>query len=460
MNNPGIYDDGVVNPSSNYVSGDKTAELTGEEMLNILKHGEVFRIYSNKHKLPEDRYVHLSPDARHILLKPITCKFFTREKSMQSETLINVYIGTSNSLIFNKSNIPPEYELNCLSVIGAKISLGLYCENTKIIKSWYKALKFLIKRAKSAWEVENKKIKELTNRKEIISDFWRTEILPNWSHYRKYLLVKGDLNCQMRFFTNDEIYKKFTDSVEKRNKLTVEEKEKGNVVYLWFLGIPDWLRKKLWSLVISNNLNINENLFNYFLMKNQEMDSHNDTTINKENFADAYEKAKDRKFSFGLDSLAINNKTKFFHLGLTNSNNTLLNDIVIDIQKSFKKFEIPIRDANIEENKFKEDLFITLRIFTNYRPDINYSRPIAYIATILYLNSEDFYHAFILCCNFIIPSFLTKFLTKDEVVIKYRIQFFNNLIKAYAPAVSKHFKNLDISLGLFFYDWVEFLFSK
>ena len=66
----------------------------------------------------------------------------------------------------------------------------------------------------------------------------------------------------------------------------------------------------------------------------------------------------------------------------------------------------------------------------------------------------------VLLCNFIIPSGLIKFLTRDEVYMKTRCQFFESLIQNQLPQVFAYFKNLDISFRLFFYDWIEYLFTK
>ena len=431
-----------------------------DNLLKILKKGEIFKLFLPNKKLPQEKLIYLSSNEKHLIWKTTKCSFFNREKSIETEKLTSVYLGTPNTQIFNNFHIPQESELNFLSIIGSKISFCLRNDDNRIVKTWYKGIKHLLKRAKSTKEVVNKKLKEHSNREKIISDFWGSEILLNWSEYRKYLLVKGNLNCQIRFFTKNEIYKKIADTVEKRAKLTFDEKEKENVAYLWLLGIPRWLRKKLWSLVISNDLSINENLFNFYLDKIEEIEFFSDMAIDRKYIRETPLNFEEAQIIGEIDGIPIYDKTKVIEATYNTINNPLLIEIIADINKTFKKFEAVIRDANIEEKKFKDDLFKILRIFTYFRADISYCQPIAFIASILYLNSEDFYEAFVMCCNFIIPSFLTKFLTKDEVFIKYRIQFFANLIKAYSPSVFKHLKSLDISLELFFYDWVEYLFIK
>ena len=179
----------------------------GEELINMLKNGQKFTKYGRLGD-PHERFVYLSSDENYLLWRPLTCTCFSVDRSIKTTSLINIYLGTSNSQIFEKFKIPPEYELNCFSIIFNNRSLDLKHEDQKICTKWYHAIKFLIKRTKSIVEVKKKKLKELVNRKEIISDFWRTEILPNWEKYRKFLLIKGNSNCQNQFFTNYEIYKK------------------------------------------------------------------------------------------------------------------------------------------------------------------------------------------------------------------------------------------------------------
>jgi hypothetical protein len=464
--NPNIYLNNY-NKSDVGASPGPTCERTnivnGEELIQMLKNGQKFIKYG-KSGDPHERFVYLSPDENYMIWRPLTCTCFTRDRSIKTTSFINIYLGTSNSQIFGKYKIPPEYELNCFSIIFNNRSLDFKHEDQKISIKWYNAIKFLIKRIKSMAEVKKKKLKELSNRKEIISDFWRTEILPNWEKYRKFLLIKGNSNCQNQFFTNNEIYKKkfknLQTSTNKKTKLIIEEKDKQDVVYLWFLGIPNWLRKKLWSLVIANDINFNENLFNFYLKKNENIEFDEDILTDRNINLEMTPKARNEKIMAEIKGIQVVDDNKMIDGPFYKLNNPLVNEIISDVQKSYRRFEEQIKSENVEEKIFKVELFKILRIFTNYRPDITYSRPIAYIATVFYLNSEDFYQSFILTSNFIIPSFLTKFLIRDEIFIKTRCEFFENLLGNFIPSVYTHLKNLDISTRLFFYDWIEFLYTK
>ena len=463
VSNPISTERGGLSPSPNLVSS--------EEMIGLLKLGQTFLKYGNKGK-PHERFVYLSQDEKKLLWKPLTCTCFSKERYIKTEKLTTVYMGTSNSQILEKYNIPPDFELNCFSIIGTKRSLDLRHEDQKLAKKWYQAIKYFIKRFKSMSEVRKKKLKELSNRKEIISDFWRTEILPNWEQYRKFLLIKGNNNAQNIFFSNNEFYRKkkenlkkniFSKDTSKNSKLILEEKDKQDVVYLWTLGIPEWLRKKLWYLVISNDLDITENMFNFFLKRAELIEFEGDAVLDRKNMQETTPGFSENPQIVGeFDGVPIVEDTnnKMIETCYKNLYNPLLNEIILDVHKSYKKFEKTIKLNLIEEKKFKEDLFKILRCFVNFRCDITYTRQIAYIASILYLNSDDYFQAFVLLSNFIIPSFLLKFLTREEIFIKVRCEFFESLLVQFIPSISTHFKNLDIHIKLFFYDWIEYVYTK
>lgn len=481
----GYHANTMTSSANNPMSSERGTIVNGEELIDMLKLGQKFIKYGRSGE-PHERYVYLSQDEQTLFWKPLTCLCFNSDRSIKTKSLINVYIGTSNSVIFNRYKIRPEYELNCFSILSEKRTLDLRHEDSRIVKKWSQALKYLIKRVISKFEVKKKKLRELSNRKEIISDFWRTEILPNWTHYRDSLLIKGENVYQI--FSNSEIYsrnlknkilnKKSNENRRFQDKKKLEEKDKQDVAYLWFLGIPDWLRKKLWALIISNDLDINENLFNHFLRKNEQIEFYGDTAVDRGNPQEV------TPGEFDMEDLKSNNPRQIQNIvgefdgvpiieesepkvtqmrenNVTdNVTDPLLNEIIIDVHKCFRKFEEYIKMNNLENKKFKEDLFKILRIFTNYRPDITYSRQIGYITTILYLNSEDYYQAFVLSSNFIVHSFLTNFLNKDEIFMKTRCEFFEQLVGSHCPLVYNHFRNLDISIRLFFYDWVEYLYTK
>jgi hypothetical protein len=450
---------------SDYLNTEKTP-VNCEDLINMLKAGQTFLKYGKKGE-PHLRFVYLSKNEESLNWKPLTC-CFNSDRSLKTKSLINVYIGTSNSDVFSKNKVPPEFELNCFSILGEKRTLDLKHEDIKVTREWFKAVKYLIKRAVSKYEIKKKKLKELSNRKEIISDFWRTEIIPKWNLYRNFLLKdqeenninennksRGKSNKKDIKVVNNEQRKSIKSVLSTgQPKIVINEKDRQEVAYLWFLGIPSWLRKNMWTLIISNNLNINENLFNFFLQKIESIEFNGDDVT-------------ERRMSFKMGDENEGGGIKYCETNFNeNENSTCHNDdplfyeIVHDVRKCYQKYGEFAVNLNIEEKKFKEDLFKLIRIFTNYRPDITYSRPLAYISTIFYMNSEDYYQTFVLIANFIIPSFFSKFLNRDEIFVKSRLEFFEMLMGKYNPQIYIHFKKMDINTRLFFYEWVDYLFTK
>jgi hypothetical protein len=199
----------------------------------------------------------------------------------------------------------------------------------------------------------------------------------------------------------------------KKNK--VEDKDKQDVVYLWTMGIPDWLRNKLWTLVISNDLGINENLYNYYAKNTEEFRFILDQILHNKGEITPEGESNEIETEFEGIPVFENNKMNENYATI---NDPLMNEIIADIHKSYKRFHKHISANNIVQAQFKEDLFHVLRVFTQYRPDINYCRQIAYIATIIYLNSDDYYQTFVTLSNFIVPTFLIKFFRREEVFVK------------------------------------------
>jgi hypothetical protein len=326
-----------------------------------------------------------------------------------------VYIGSTNTPVFKKYKVPQDRDSNCFSIVSKYRSLDLINDDDKVCRKWYQGLRFLIKKVISISEVRKKKLKELTNRKEIISDFWKTEILPNWDTYRKFILIKGNsLNILNNDLFNKKKPAKFTDLMffNKFKKTRVEEKDKQDMVYLWTMGIPDWLRNKLWSLVISNDLGINENLYNFYLKNIEGLRFVLDQVLHNEKTPGA-----DNEIEAEFEGIPVYENNKMVDGDSHTISDPLVNEIITDIHKSYKKFEKYISANNILQAQFKEDMFHLLRVFTYYRPDINYCRQIAYIATVLYLNSDDYYQGFVILCNFVIPSYLMKFFRREEVFV-------------------------------------------
>ena len=260
------------------------------------------------------------------------------------------------------------------------------------------------------------------NNHELISKIWKEEILNNWAEYRDFILIKE---------TRELVNKENLDLLRKSIQTNKEQ-----IISLWKLGLPNWLRKKMWKTIIQDKCEICENLYeNYVKLIKDEVE------LNfQNNFHNTFNTRK------SITSL-LNDNTK-----------ATQTDIIKHIEKIAKKYSA----LNLIENtqKFKKDIFTIIKAFSIHRPDIIYGNYIAYIITIFYLNSQSCYDAFYLFCNVIIPSYLFKFIIKDEMFIESFSDFFKTIFQENLPKLNDLFKKYDIDIKIFFHKWIEYLFVK
>jgi len=203
------------------------------------------------------------------------------------------------------------------------------------------------------------------------------------------------------------------------NKKVIEEKDRAEFFYFLSLGIPDWLRKRLWPLMIGNESSINENIFNFYLKQVEQVDFIEISTNIDEKFKEQSQKtSKSRNIYLKKASThMIDFEKSVKKIQLNFSLEPLLNEIIIDIINISKKFNSEIVQNNIEKLTLQKELFQIIRVFCMSRPDVTYSKQITYISLFLYLNSENFYTAFVNLSNIMISSYLIKFLTNDEIFV-------------------------------------------
>ncbi len=99
------------------------------------------------------------------------------------------------------------------------------------------------------------------------------------------------------------------------------------------------------------------------------------------------------------------------------SDNTTVNEMIVDIVYCYKYFEKEIKACGLEEYSFKEDLYKILSLFLKYRPDISYSKELTFISSFILLTAENYYSAFVMMSNVVINGYLGKFLMKDSTFV-------------------------------------------
>ena len=78
-----------------------------------------------------------------------------------------------------------------------------------------------------------------------------------------------------------------------------------------------------------------------------------------------------------------------------------------------------------KKNNFKEDVLVIVRSFCFFRLDIIYRSEITQIASFIYLNTDNYYDAFRILCNFIIQSYLFDYLQIDMGKFNNYFEFFD-----------------------------------
>ena len=419
-----------------------------KEYLSMIKQGQNFLKYGN-YASPHERFFQLSKDENKLIWKSTSnCCSLTPKKSVNIKNIKNVYLGLNSSKVFERYKIPLDYDQNCFSIVLNKGTIDLRNESDGITKKWFHAIKFLIKRNKGLTQFKKNKPKDKNeNKEETIEIIWRTEILLKWELYRKYL-IKRTSSLELYHNISEQSKKSFNQKVSgifqkmKNNKIEDNNFEKillnkSEFYHLWTLGIPSFLRKRIWPIIIGNELSITENFVDHYVQ-----------IIEKINFEEYNQLYQDH---------LKNKKNEDPILSEDFVLNEMLNDILKISNTIFGKH---IDKEYYDINSFSENLFKIVRIFILYRQDVNYSQQLVYISAILLLNSENYFQAFVNLANFIIPSCLIKFLKNKKDFVEIRTLFFTNLLEQHTPLLKTHLEKLGVKHSIYLSQWLDYVFIK
>ena len=351
----------------------------------------------------------LSPDENNIIL--------TKELCCQGKEIIAIddisffSIGHSFYLNTNKN-----FENFMIIQLNSEQIIEFYHESKELISNLVKSLENLAQK--------RNKILSLLSQKEKISEedkynIWQNDFLPNWNYYRKYIIKKKGKNLNI-YLNNEE-----------------NDNNKEKLLKIWFLGLPFWLRANMWKILIVNELNITEVLFQgYFQLANKEHENYNIIMKQKHNSS-------------------IN-----CSMEMIDENYNQIELILKDCKKIIKRLKNHLNDMS-NTIDFKNEVFKIVRSFCIYRPDLIYNKNISELAIFFYINCNmNEYDTFVILCNFIINNYFFKYIQNDTLFMKNHLKFFEKLIEKYLPSIHNHFKVLDFNINIFFYKWVEFLFLK
>ena len=365
-----------------------------------------------------------------------------KKKVIDLKGLVNVYNGVNHNYNNNikkyLKNNPSEEQFsgNFISLIFENEQLDLMSDDLQSALLWFKAIKSLLnyygnnKRKSSA-------IKFIDLLRQKTKELWN-HLINNWDIYGKYLITK--LMEQNKLIINKEekqntIFekeknlsykniKKFLESISLK-LLKDKEIENGEFFSLYYLGLPNNIRKKIWKILIGNPCGIYINTYEY--VKKQ---------IPKFNFSN-------------LDK--DNQKNKNF------CQDFLSNEIINEIIKTKIYF--------LHEKKFKNSEEIMTQVynisrgFFILRPDIPFNKSIISIIFFFLITLEEETLTFINIIN-IICSNMLKIYIGDKSEIKNCCNFFNILLKKYLPKIENHFSKLEITPQLYIIPWFEELFTR
>ena len=377
--------------------------------IKLMKKGEKFSKITNLNGRTVKINFTLTQDENNIfLIKDLCCE---RKEILSLEDISDCIIGYSRNIKTNKN-----FENYMTIILNTEQIFEFYHPDKELIQNYVKALEYLVqKRNKvSAILLQKKQISE-----QEVSNLWQNEFLPNWSLYRKYIMKKKNKNID--------------------NNLNMESNNtrKEKILKIWSLGLPFWLRANMWKLVIVNELNITEVLFQgYFHLVMSEKKLYN---INNKN---------------------NNNTSMNCSIDILDENHNIIQVISKDCSKIIKRIDNILTDIP-DKNNFKDEIYNIVRCFCLYRPDVIYSKNISELATFFYINCDmNEYDTFVMLCNFIITNYFFKHIQNDTSFMKNQLKFFEKLIEKYLPSIHLHFKELQFNTNIFFYKWIEYLFLK
>ena len=275
--------------------------------INLMKKGEYFdKVIGQKGKTSQNL---LTLSQNEDYLKIIYYRCCRRTFIIKLEDISSCEIGHSNNF-YSKKKFGNYFTI----ILNNDETYEFYNPTENCSKKWVNSINFLLqKKNRETAPVSN----EIKLDKNEISNIWQKEVIPNWDIYRKYFHYKNKEN----YFTKKKSNKKKLDRTKDINEnIEILKSNKEEVLHLWILGLPPWCRKNLWKLVISNELEITETLFQGYIKT-----IFRETIIPNQNINNN----KISKSSYNSSLISISEDIK----------NNLIKDITNDIELNYKKYE-------------------------------------------------------------------------------------------------------------------------
>ena len=376
-----------------------------------MKKGEKFYKIININGKTSRIVICLTQDENNLLLsKDLCCE---GKEIIIIDDISECTIGYSQNIKTNKS-----FENYMTILLKTEQIFEFYHPDKKMIEKWVKSLDYLVQKRNKVLDMlsQKEKISE-----EKISIIWETDFLCNWSYYRRFIIKKKNNKIEANI-----------------NLVPNNNNNHDKILKIWSLGLPFWLRANMWKLVILNELNITEILFQgYFQLVTKEQEKYNIMNKKKQN-------------------VSIN----FNNTEILEENYDIIEIISKDCKKIINRIKNILTDIH-DKLAFINEAYKIIRSFCLYRPDLIYNKNISELAIFFYINCNlNEYDTFVILCNFIINNYFFKHIQNDRLFMKNQLKFFEKLIEKYLPSIHTHFEELQFNINIFFYKWIEYLFLR
>lgn len=210
---------------------------------------------------------------------------------------------------------------------------------------------------------------------------------------------------------------------------------------LWWQGIPSKVRGCVWLLVIKNELNLTEELYNICCARALERLS----AVSEEGTVEA-PNCFHRRSDFGVVEDCSSSQS-------FNRENTV-ELIHLDVSRTFPSLGIFQKGG-----PYYDLLLKLLGAYVCYRPDVGYVQSMSFVAAVLLLQMEP-YEAFIAFANLLNRPLLLAFYRLRQPQMTVYFIAYDQYFDQELHTLHSHFDELDVRPDLYLIEWVYTLYAK
>ncbi len=211
-----------------------------------------------------------------------------------------------------------------------------------------------------------------------------------------------------------------------------------------FDGIPADLRSRIWPLAIGNSIRVTPEMFRITLNRARNLQEMEHLKNQDSASAETGDMSHTLSSSSSLGNSAKRNSKSKVQKSLA--------IIVTDLARTFPGLQLFSGGG-----QWSTDLRAVLEAFACHRPDMGYVQGMSYIAGMLLLHIPDRYMVFQCLANLLVRGHLFAFYRGD--IEKY-CTLFSQILERQLPQISRKFSDSGIHPGMYFYPWIQTIFSQ